>query len=102
MNVYPFQHARRQHIDSIPNIRSEFAADENLGFSCDGQDSEMKWGFDNLEFGKHSWKKTVWEKKDQEDPMKKRMRDGNVHAVQFDVITPQSSLPTYPEDQPAR
>ena len=31
----------------------------NLELLVDGQDSEMKWGFDNLEFGKHSWKKAV-------------------------------------------
>ena len=33
-----------------------------LELLVDGQDSDMEWGWANLQFGNHSWKKKVWEK----------------------------------------
>jgi len=33
-----------------------------LELLIDGQDSSLEWGFDNLDFGMHSWKRAVWEK----------------------------------------
>lgn len=56
----------------------------NLELLVDGQDSEMEWGFDNLEFGKHSWKKAVWEKtvneKTKRIPMEKPKE---IYATRF-------------------
>lgn len=33
-----------------------------LELLVDGQDSSLEWGYENLDFGKHSWKKAVWER----------------------------------------
>ena len=56
----------------------------SLELLVDGQDSEMQWGFDNLEFGKHSWKKAVWEKtvneKTKRIPMEKPKE---IYATRF-------------------
>lgn len=33
-----------------------------LELFVDGQDSTLEWGYENLQFGGHSWKKAIWEK----------------------------------------
>ena len=69
--MYPFQHAKDGDYNTsiayltLSHFSQSLLRTKNVGnleLLVDGQDSEMKWDFDNLEFEKHSWKKAVWEK----------------------------------------
>ena len=60
-----------------------------LELLVDGQDSSLEWGYENLDFGKHSWKKAVWERSVREKEKRiPRELPVSLYATRFKRRTP--------------
>lgn len=63
---------------TLPHFAQSFLKTKdvnNLELLVDGQDLALDWGYENLDLGRHSWKKVVWkrtvEEKEKRIPLEK-------------------------------